>query len=1234
MFVLEQEEYARENIEWDFVNFGLDLQPTIDLIESTSPIGILSCLDEECIMPKATDETFTEKCNRIWATNKDGSAKDTAGAAAAAERGVAHGSTKYVAARFATGFTIRHYAGNVEYRTDGWLDKNKDPLNDNLTRVMAESTDRFIASLFSEFLPEDEVAAAPNGTPAASPAKRRPKRGAFRTLAQKHKEQLTSLMNQLGSTQPHFVRCIVPNAQRKPGKMDLPLVLEQLRCNGVLEGIRIARLGYPNRLLFNEFRNRYEVLTPDIIPRGYMDGRKACQRMVEALALDTDVFKIGLTKVFFKAGVLAELEERRDALLFDIFSRFQAGCRMFTARRQMKKILNRAAAVRTIQRNARLYVELRDWPWWQLYSRVRPLLKATRHDEELKRKELELALATERAERDQKEREALAALKGSLETEKKRVEEELSAERALLADKDAQLTRSREREAALEEDLAAMQKDVDQLDDQLERAMAGQKAAEAARVELQAAFDQAADHLLRLEAAEKDWKSREAVMTSDLGSHTENHAKLTAERDALVATRAELERKVKASSEDLDRHQKRLNARVAELEARVAEEQQGRSAEQGQAAKLQEQVRKLEYELSEAGRTSTATQGLVKEHEARVAQLEKQLADTKAQHDAALRQHSDGKAKLEAELATAKAEVEQGQKARTALQRELDETRRVIEAKSSEDVKQREVQRMKEDELANLRKQMASAQEEHAAAKQRALEQAGALQSQLDVIKKQHAEATAAHRDASTKLEDHVKKSSEAAAALAAAQQAHRATQGELDGHKQRADAAEASLATLKKAKADLDAALSTANAELQDHEDALIECERSRSAWQSQAEETSTLLEAEQQARLSAEQALRRERSNTQQQLTAKDQELQKLKNELALLSGDLRKAQSMTGKTTIEHVHVFAEAKRKTDSELSEIKADLEKQSRINASLEKIKMRLMAENEDLVRENARLTRGAGAGAPSTMTTNDVSTNGSTASGNATALRQAQRDRDEAQSRERRALLSLETLREQSEARIIELERQLETSHLAHTNTFTNLHDIVKQEEEKRANDAAPRPASPFKRKLLEELSNGHRALEADIAAKSKMLKGATARVVVNSPRRSNGSATGSGIADSSWVHNSSTPTSMKRTSTDVGGVVARNATEEAQRLQRQVKELAIDVSSLKQNAADAEGRARHWQREAERAQQELMRARAQLEGGGGGGAGVGRGGGAGAGYAPSPKAAPGAGVGRMAVR
>lgn len=275
MFILEQEEYRRENIDWKFIDFGLDLQPAIDLIEKTNPIGILSLLDEECVMPKATDKTFIDKLNGIWKGK----------------------STKYDCPRFNSGFILQHYAGNVEYSVAGWLDKNKDPLNDNLTKLLAGSSISYISELFADCLGDSEdQPGKPKGIT---------KKGAFRTVGQRHKEGLTSLMAQLYSTSPHFVRCIIPNEEKKAGKIDVVLVLDQLRCNGVLEGLRICRAGFPNRVLFADFKSRYQILAPNILPKGYLEGRQAANLLLEALALDKSQFRVGVSKIFFKAGVVS-----------------------------------------------------------------------------------------------------------------------------------------------------------------------------------------------------------------------------------------------------------------------------------------------------------------------------------------------------------------------------------------------------------------------------------------------------------------------------------------------------------------------------------------------------------------------------------------------------------------------------------------------------------------------------------------------------------------------------------------------------------------------------------------------------------------------------------------------------------------------------------------------------------------------------------------------------------------
>lgn len=546
MFTLEQEEYTREGIEWDYVNFGLDLQPTIELIESSQPVGILSLLDEECIMPKATDATFTEKVRQSWETPKGGQPSQP-------------GSAKFRSTRFGEGFIVKHYAGDVEYRTTGWLEKNKDPINEPLARLLSQSDIPSISTLFSEYAEEN----APTGV------HKKVKRGAFRTVGQRHKEQLGQLMQQLSTTQPHFVRCIVPNSEKKPGKVEVNLVLDQLRCNGVLEGIRIARLGYPNRHSFAEFRQRYEVLTPGVIPAGYMDGRKAAERIAESLELDKVSYKIGTTKIFFKAGVLAELEERRDNLLTDLFRRFQSAARMSVARRRMKKLLNRAQAVRTIQRNARVYLQLRDWPWWSLYVKVRPLLAATRTDDELVRKQAELAMAKEREERDKEERQRLEDLKASLAAEKSKVEAELSSERQLARDKDLMLERSKGREAELLEKITELEEDLALLDGEREEAVASAEQAKAKLRQVEAEFEQLIEQAALLEKDGAAWRKREAELLRETQDRTKTHAKLENDRNELATEVEKLKRDLVAKEESMKRAKDRADMNVAELEKRL-----------------------------------------------------------------------------------------------------------------------------------------------------------------------------------------------------------------------------------------------------------------------------------------------------------------------------------------------------------------------------------------------------------------------------------------------------------------------------------------------------------------------------------------------------------------------------------------------------------------------------------------------------------------------------------------
>ncbi|VDK72003.1 unnamed protein product [Onchocerca ochengi] len=364
MFNLEQELYRKEGIEWNFIDFGLDLQPTIDLIEK--PLGVLSLLDEQCIFPKSTDKSYVEKLIANQSKHP-----------------------KFIVPEFRTksDFAIVHYAGRVDYSAGQWLMKNMDPLNDSVVFLLQNSTDQHVTEMWknAEFasLRMTDQTDYVFGT--------RTKRGMFRTVGQTYKEQLSRLMKILQNTSPHFVRCIIPNHEKKAGIINGLSVLEQLRCNGVLEGIRICRQGYPNRTPFHDFRRRYELLVDrGIIPPGFLDGKEAVKLILAALEMDANLFRIGQSKIFFRSGVIADLEEMRDKKLQRFIVQFQTYCRGYLARHTFKKLLQQISATRIIQRNGLAWLRLKDWKWWRLFVKVKPLLEVTASEKAIASKESEL----------------------------------------------------------------------------------------------------------------------------------------------------------------------------------------------------------------------------------------------------------------------------------------------------------------------------------------------------------------------------------------------------------------------------------------------------------------------------------------------------------------------------------------------------------------------------------------------------------------------------------------------------------------------------------------------------------------------------------------------------------------------------------------------------------------------------------------------------------------------------
>ncbi|XP_039812350.1 myosin-11-like isoform X2 [Panicum virgatum] len=288
VFKMEQEEYTREQINWSYIEF-VDNQDVLDLIEK-KPGGIIALLDEACMFPKSTHETLSQKLYEKFKNHKR--------------------FTKPKLSR--TAFTIQHYAGDVTYQSDQFLDKNKDYVVAEHQELLNASKCPFVSGLFP-------------------PATEENTKSSKSSIATRFKMQLHELMETLSSTEPHYIRCIKPNSVLKPAIFENTNVLQQLRCSGVLEAIRISCAGYPTRKLFHDFLHRFRVLAPEIL-KEKNDEKVACQKILDKIGLQG--YQIGRTKVFLRAGQMAELDARRTEMRNNAARGVQSQYRTHVAREQ------------------------------------------------------------------------------------------------------------------------------------------------------------------------------------------------------------------------------------------------------------------------------------------------------------------------------------------------------------------------------------------------------------------------------------------------------------------------------------------------------------------------------------------------------------------------------------------------------------------------------------------------------------------------------------------------------------------------------------------------------------------------------------------------------------------------------------------------------------------------------------------------------------------------------------
>uniref|UniRef100_A0A8U7NTU3 Unconventional myosin-Va n=1 Tax=Corvus moneduloides TaxID=1196302 RepID=A0A8U7NTU3_CORMO len=335
VFKLEQEEYMKEQIPWTLIDF-YDNQPCINLIEAK--MGILDLLDEECKMPKGSDDSWAQKLYNTH-LNK---------------------CTLFEKPRLSNkAFIIKHFADKVEYQCEGFLEKNKDTVYEEQIKVLKSSKFKLLPELFQD---EEKVLSPTSATPSGrvplsrmpiKPAKARPGQASKehkKTVGHQFRNSLHLLMETLNATTPHYVRCIKPNDFKFPFTFDEKRAVQQLRACGVLETIRISAAGFPSRWTYQEFFSRYRVLMKQRDVLG--DRKQTCKNVLEKLIQDKDKYQFGKTKIFFRAGQVAYLEKIRADKLRAACIRIQKTIRGWLMRK--KYVRMRKAAI-TIQRHVRGY---------------------------------------------------------------------------------------------------------------------------------------------------------------------------------------------------------------------------------------------------------------------------------------------------------------------------------------------------------------------------------------------------------------------------------------------------------------------------------------------------------------------------------------------------------------------------------------------------------------------------------------------------------------------------------------------------------------------------------------------------------------------------------------------------------------------------------------------------------------------------------------------------------------
>nr|XP_026492062.1 myosin heavy chain, muscle isoform X11 [Vanessa tameamea] len=949
MFVLEQEEYQREGIEWTFIDFGMDLQHCIDLIEK--PMGILSILEEESMFPKATDQTFVEKLNN----NHLGK------------------SAPYLKPKppkpgcQAAHFAIGHYAGNVGYNITGWLEKNKDPLNDTVVDQFKKGANKLLVEIFADHPGQSGDAGAGGGGKGAGG--KRAKGSAFQTVSSLYREQLNNLMTTLRSTQPHFVRCIIPNELKQAGLIDSHLVMHQLTCNGVLEGIRICRKGFPNRMVYPDFKLRYMILAPAAMT-AEKDPKEAARKCLEAVQLDPESYRIGHTKVFFRAGVLGQMEELRDDRLSKIVSWLQAYIRGYLSRKDFKKLQEQRLALQVVQRNLRKYLQLRTWPWWKLWQRVKPLLNVTRVEDEIAKLEEKAQKAQEAFEKEEKLRKEVEALNSKLLEEKQALLASLEGEKGSLSETQERANKLQAQKADLEGQLRDTQDRLTQEEDARNQLFQAKKKLEQ---EISGLKKDVEDLELNIQKSEQDKATKDHQirnLNDEIAHQDELINKLNKEKKLQGESNQKTSEELQAAEDKvnhLNKVKQKLEQTLDELEDSLEREKKLRGDVEKQRRKVEGDLKLTQEAVSDLERNKKELEQTIQRKDKEISSLTAKLEDEQSLVSKVQKQIKELQARieeLEEEVESERQARAKAEKQRADLARELEELGERLEEAGGATSAQIELNKKREAELSKLRRDLEEANIQHestlANLRKKHNDAVAEMGEQLDQLNKLKAKAEHDRASCYNELNNTRAAIDQVAREKAAQEKIVKQLQHQLNEVQGKADESNRTLNDLDAAKKKLSIENSDLLRQLEEAESQVSQLSKIKVSLTTQLEDTKRLADEEARERatlLGKFRNLEHDLDNIREQVEEEAEGKADLQRQLSKANAEAQLWRSKYESEGVARSEELEEAKRKLQARLAEAEETIESLNQKVVALEKTKQRLSTEVEDLQLEVDRAT-------------------------------------------------------------------------------------------------------------------------------------------------------------------------------------------------------------------------------------------------------------------------------------